>query len=438
MHDGSGAIMGQPSRFGAQRLYRDAVSLATSSVVNAVLGIAFWALAAKLFPPEKLGVMTAVLAVIVSVGVVVSAGVGDAYTALLPAVGTDRPHFYKRGQRVFFGLAFAGGIAAAMCTTSWLTEVHRSASVAALVAIGTVVWATASLQNATLAALGRAQWLPAVNVALSVGKMALLPLLAVTLDWHPVELSAVLSATAVMLVVRRVIVRTINSSDDLPASTGPDSLSASKFNTFVAQTFLSSGVSMGAFLVTPFLVSVFADTKQGALFALSLSIVQALDLLGAALSMSLAVHASSSPQEASAMARAIMVRIVFLAGIGSAVIIAVAPIGLRLLNPQYGAMGATHVIAVLAVGAVLRCTYQVWSGLQRARRRMAAPLVVNVIAATTLLATMPGLCASYGALGGAVALMLASLAMTLGIVVHFEVSRQRRRHMVRHGSAKDF
>jgi O-antigen/teichoic acid export membrane protein len=243
-------------------------------------------------------------------------------------------------------------------------------------------------------------------------------------------LSAVLTAAAVILVMRRAIVRTINSGDDLPGSTVPDGLSAAKFNTFVAQTIFSSGVSMGAFLITPFLVSVYADTKQGALFALSLSIVQALDLLGAALSMSLAVHASSSPQEAGAMARAILIRIVLVAGIGSVVIIAVAPTGLRLLNPQYGAMGAAHVIAVLAAGAVLRCTYRVWSGLQRARRRMTAPLVLNVIATTVLLATMPGLCHTYGALGGAVALLLASLAMTLGIVVHFEVSRRRRRGTV--------
>lgn len=422
--------MSPTSRFGAQRLYRDAGSMATSSIANGVLGIAFWALAAKMFPPEQLGVMTAVLAVIMSVGVVVSTGVGDAYTALLPAVGNDRPHFYKRGQRVFFGLAGVSGIVAAICTITWLTEVHRSVAVGALVAVGTLVWATASLQNATLAALGRAQWLPAVNIALSLGKIALLPLLALTWNWHPVEVSSVVAAAVMVLVMRRAIVRVINSNVDLPASAIPAGSSAAAFNTFVAQTILSSGVTMGAFLVTPFLVSVFADAKQGALFALSLSIVQALDLLGAALSMSLVVHASSSPEHAGAMARAIMIRIVLLTTIGAAVIIAVAPIGLRLLNPEYGALGATYVIAVLAVGGVLRCTYQVWCGLQRARRKMTAPLVLNVTTAIVLLATMPGLCGAYGALGGAVALLLASLAMTLGIVVHFEVSRHRRRGTV--------
>lgn len=83
--------------FGAKRLNRDAVLMAFSSVANAALGMVFWAFAAKVFKPEQLGVMTAVLSVIVSVSLVVAAGVGDAYTALLPAVGPARRSVFRRG-----------------------------------------------------------------------------------------------------------------------------------------------------------------------------------------------------------------------------------------------------------------------------------------------------------------------------------------------------
>ena len=111
--------MAEPtSRFGTKRLYRDAGSMASSSVANAVLGIGFWAMAAKIFPPAELGVMTAVLAVIVSVGVVIAAGVGDAYAALFPAAGDDRRRFYRIGQRTFLALALVSGVVAAVCTTT--------------------------------------------------------------------------------------------------------------------------------------------------------------------------------------------------------------------------------------------------------------------------------------------------------------------------------
>lgn len=423
----NGLRRAEPSaRFGAKRLYRDAGSMITSSVANAILGIGFWAFAAKIFPPERLGVMTAVLSVIASTAVVVAAGVGDAYTALLPAVGVERPSFYRLGQRLFLGTVVVGGIVAAICTTSWLSEVHGSVAVGVLVAVGIVIWSAATLQNSTLAALGRARWLPGANIAASVGKICLLPLFAATLNWHPVELSVLVSAGAVFLALRPAIRRMIASGEDLPSATVPGGLRARTFIKFVAQTSVSSALSMGLLMITPFLVAVFADTAQGALFSLSLSIVQALDFIGGALALSLVVHASSAPDEADAMARSIMVKVVVLSTVGGLLLVLLAPVGLRLLNPQYGAMGATGVIGVLALGTVLRCIYMVWAGLQRARRNMTAPLVLNVASTVVLLAFMPGLCARYGALGGAFALLLAQLALAAGIAVHFQINRRRK------------
>ncbi|MCU1698708.1 MAG: AMP-dependent synthetase and ligase [Mycobacterium sp.] len=417
----------QPARFGAARLYRDAGSMASSSVANAVLGMAFWAIAAKMFPPEKLGVMTAVLAVIVSVGVVVAAGVGDAYTALLPAAGPDRPALYRRGQRLFFGLALVIGIGAALATTTWLREVRGSIVIAVLVVVGILAWSALTLQNSTLVALGRARWLPAANVAVSLGKIALLPLLAIAHVWHAVEFSFVLAAILMVAVLRPTIVRVIDSGDDLPDVSTAGAISTRTFDRFVAQTTVSSALSMGLVNVTPFVVTVFSGPKEGALFALSLSIVQALDFMGAALVVSLVVHASSTPAEAGAMARAILIRVLVLAVTGGLALSLVAPTALRWLNPHYGSMGATAVIAVLSVGTVFRCTYMVWAGLQRSRRNMKMPLLFNFFCAVLLLSIMPALTSDHGALGGAIALLLSQLAVITAIGGHVLFKRRRGR-----------
>lgn len=430
------AIVPAPtSRFGTKRLYRDAGSMASSSVANALLGIGFWAIAAKIFPPAQLGVMTAVLAVIVSVGVVIAAGVGDAYAALFPAAGDDRRRFYRIGQRTFLALAVVSGVVAAVCTTRLLQAVHGSVGVGILVAVGILVWSRLALQNATLVALGRASWLPAASIAVSVIKIVLLPILAVTIAWHAVELSFALSAIVVVLILRPMVARVIDTGDELPTTTIPGGLTVRTFNKFVGQTVLSSALSMGLLTVTPFVVAVFAGPKQGALFSLALSIVQALDFIGAALATSLVVHASSAPEEADTMARAILIRAVALAAVGAAVLIAVAPLGLRLLNPQYGAMGATGVIAALSVAAIFHCVYLVWAALQRSRRNMKTPLVFDGIAAAVLVATMPFLCREHGALGGAWAVLLAQLALTVGIAVHFLATTRRQRLGKRHVSA---
>jgi O-antigen/teichoic acid export membrane protein len=184
---------------------------------------------------------------------------------------------------------------------------------------------------------------------------------------------------------------------------------------------------MGLVNVTPFVVTVFSGPKEGALFALSLSIVQALDFMGAALVVSLVVHASSTPAEAGAMARAILIRVVVLAVTGGLALVLVAPTALRWLNPHYGSMGATAVIGVLAMGTVFRCTYMVWAGLQRSRRNMKVPLLFNFFCAVLLLSIMPALTSEHGALGGAVALLLSQLAVVTAIGIHVLFTHRRGR-----------
>ena len=418
-------VDGPASRFGAQRLYRDAASLVSSFVTNALLGVGFWAVAAKLFPPAQLGVMTAVLAVIVSVAIVVATGVGDTYTALLPAAGVDRPHLYRRGQRVFVVLALVGGVAAAGATVTWLDEVRGSVAVAALVVVGVFAWGALTLQTSALVALGRARWLPAATIAANLAKIALLVLLAYTESWHPVELSFIVAAAVVIAVLQPMIERVVRSGRELPPAAAPEGVLNRRFRLFVGQTVTSSALTMGLLMITPFLVTVYSDPKQGALFALSLSIAQALDFIGGALAMSLVVHASSAPEEAGMMTRKIMIRAIALSSAGAVVLIAVAPTALRLLNPEYGALGATPVIAALAAGSVVRCIYMVWAGLLRARRNMTTPLVMNAITGVVLMTALPILVPSRGAWGGAIALLFAQVVLVAGIIIHYGVTRRR-------------
>jgi O-antigen/teichoic acid export membrane protein len=399
--------------------------MASSSVVNAVLGAAFWALAAKRFPPQELGVMTAVMAVIVSTGVVVASGIGDAYTALLPAVGAACPRLYRRGQRAFWVIASVSGLGAAAGTVLFLTEVRGSIGVAVMVAFGTVVWSLVNVQSSAVVALGRARWLPVVNTATGVCKIALLLLLAATLHWHAVELSFVIATTAMVVLLRPAILRVINTATDLPAATLSEDAAMRMFNGFFAQSVASSGLNFGVLMLSPFLVTAISGPEQGALFALALSIVQVLDLIGVAMAVSLVVHASGSPEAAWTMARAVLLRTVALTVAGAVALIALAPTALRLLDPAYGAMGATGVIATMCAVCVIRTVYTVWSGLQRARRNIKVPLRFNLVFAVAVPALLFVVCPGYGALGGGLAILLAQSALSCAATAHLIVNHRR-------------
>lgn len=399
--------------------------MASSSVVSAALGVAFWALAAKRFPPNELGVMTAVMAVIGSAGVIVASGIGDAYTALLPAVGEARPRLYQRGQRTFWMIAIVSGLCAAAGTVLLLAEVRGSFGVAALVAVGVVVWSSVNVQSSAVVALARARWLPIANTATGLCKIALLPLLAATLHWHAVELSVVIASTALAIVLRPAIIRVINNATELPAATLSEDAAMRMFNGFLAQSIASSGLNFGVLLLSPFLVTAISGPEQGALFALALSLVQVLDLIAIAMAVSLVVHASSSPEEAWTMARAVLLRTVALSVAGATLVIALAPSALRILDPAYGALGATGVIATMCAVCVVRTVYTVWSGLQRARRNIKVPLRFNLVFAIAVPTLLVALCPAHGALGGAFAVLLAQSALSAAAAVHLFVNHRR-------------
>jgi Na+-driven multidrug efflux pump len=90
-------------------------------------------------------------------------------------------------------------------------------------------------------------------------------------------------------------------------------------------------------------------------------------------------------------------------------------------------MGSVAVIATLCVGSLFQVFYIVWAGLQRARRKMRAPLVFNVLAAILLYSLIPTLSGEYGAVGGAIAMFASQFFLACAGTTFYVVSRIRAR-----------
>lgn len=414
-------------RFGARRLHSDAIAVALSSMGNAGLGVLFWALAARLIAPHQLGVMTAVLSVITSLASVVAAGVGDAYTALLPATGGARGRVYQHGQRIFYVLTVASGVVGAMVAVGMLREIRGSVAAAVLIAVGVVFWASFTLQNSTMIAVGRARWVPVANLAVGLAKIALLVVLVRTIGWHSVELAAIVAVAAAALILRPILLLAIRN-DSLPTrGSVAEERSIREFNRVVRQTITLSSLGLGLLTITPFLVTVFAGPTQGALFALCLTIVATFDFIGASMAVSLVVHASGVPEQTAAMARGVLRRAFAITLVGTITAVLVVPTALQILNPAYARSESLPVIIVLCLGTLTRVPYLVWTSVQQARRQLRIPLVFNAITAVLMLVLLPLLAQRFGALGGACALLVHQLALTVAAVCHHLLNRTGRR-----------
>jgi O-antigen/teichoic acid export membrane protein len=356
--------------------------------------------------------------------------IGDAYTALLPAVGAARPAIFRRGQRLYLVSATVGGLIAGIATIGAIDGVRGSLPIFVLVVVGTVLICASMLQNNILASIGRARWLVSVVTVLNLLRIGLLCAFALTFQWHSLELSAVISAGLVALTMSPMIRRIIYTSRSLPQdSVLSHDEAVREFDRFIPRSFVSTVLGFAIFSFTPFLVTAFSDAQQGALFALALPVAQTLDVITTAMGTSLTVHAATEPGEGALMARSVIIRAVPTATLGAAALAVIAPLALQWLNPEYGAMGAVGVIATLCIASVVRVPFSVWAALQRSRRNLRPMLIVAFGGALVVVTGIPTLSHAYGALGGAVGLISAYFVVSISAIVHILfVRRSRRRH----------
>jgi O-antigen/teichoic acid export membrane protein len=378
-----------------------------------------WAVTAHLIKPADLGVMTAVLAAITATAIAMATMVGDAYTALLPAVGIARPAIFRRGQRLYLVSSTVGGLIAGIATIIWIDEVRGSVAILVLVLVGTVLTCSSMLQNNILAAIGRARWLVGTTTVTNVLKIGLLCTIALTFKWHSLELATVISAGAVALTLTPIIHRIIFNSGSLPEHSALSPRQALReFDRFIPRSFVSTVLGYAIFFFTPFLVTAFSDAKQGALFALALPLAQTLDVITTAMGTSLTVHAAIEPGVGAAMARSVLIRALPTATVGAVAIAIAAPAVLQRLNPAYGSMKAFEVIAILCAASVVRVPFSVWAALQRSRRNLRPMLIVAFAGAVVVVSATPTLSHAYGAVGGALGLISAYLILSGSAVLH--------------------
>jgi O-antigen/teichoic acid export membrane protein len=411
-----------PKRGG--KLYRDAAALASSSMLTAVLGMGFWAICARVVPPAELGVQTALLSIIVAPALVVASGVGDAFTALVPASGPARAAVVRRGYRMLLVMAATAGAVAAVVAVTALPQVRGSIGTGLLVFTGVLIWSLFVVQDPALTSMRRAHWLPPENGSVSIAKIAALPVAMAIGIFDPVVVATLIPSVIAVCVlfpyVRRTA-RTLRDDGSVTVVTG----ALDEMPTLVTRTTTSVALSLGTLTVTPFMVTAAAGPVQGAVFSLCLSIVQALDFVGAAMGVSLVVHAAANAHEAGRMALSVFKRTVTVVGAGALVLVVVAPYVLRVLNARYIDLHGPAIIAILAVGSFARSIYVIWAALQRARRRMRDLLLLNSVAAAFVFSSMTYSAHRWGAVGAAGVIAGAQLILSVGALAHLAFSPPR-------------
>ncbi len=163
--------------FSQTPLYRNAAALILSTGINGVLGLVFWALAARLYTAEEVGRGAASIAALLLVSMLGCNGVTSALIRFIPGIGPGTLRLVRTAYIVSLTVALVCG-AGFLLATQLFIEPLSVHGLVYLAAVG--IWVIFTLEDGVLIGLRRTGWVPVENTFFALIKIALLVALSST------------------------------------------------------------------------------------------------------------------------------------------------------------------------------------------------------------------------------------------------------------------
>ncbi len=429
---------GLRSRFGAHArvpLFRDGYALALNSAVTAVLGLAYWVVAAHVYSPYVVGINSALIAAMMFVAGIATLNLSNVLVRFLPE-GGDRARRFVAGSYAVTAATAALLSAVLVFKLVELPEELRFfndvSGLAPAFAVATIVWCIFVLQDAVLTGIGRAVWVPLENGVFAVLKLGLLVAFAGVLSEF-----GIFASWAIAMGLCVIGVNVIMFARLLPERRGgavaPNLVRTRAFAGYFVADWACAISWLAGTTLLPVVVTSVAGADTNATFALSWAVAFPLYAVSTAIGTALVVHGSKSPGDLPALIRQSFWQGAAILGACVAVLVIAAPLALQLFGDDYAAEGAT-LLRILALGALPNLVVALWLARARVLRRLRLPAVLLCGQAVLTLILVGPLLNSLGATGAGVAWAIGQTALAAGVLaVGVVIRRPRRRdaHVVR-------
>lgn len=410
-------------------LYLNAYALMASNLLSSAIGFVYWALAARLYPIEYVGLGAAMISLVVFLSGIAQLNLRTALVRLVPEAGPVTPRLVRSAYLVSATASFVAGATVFTVLAALGIEPvasllgDRGASVPAVMLLSgaVVVWSLFNIQDGLLAGLRRTIWVPVENVLYSLGKIVLLvafaaglPVAGIALSWFMPVVVAVAIVTAV------VALRWIpEHARTVPAErSSPTRLLGERGRLFryVASDYGASLFTLAASALLPVLIAATRGPVEGAYFYLAWIVSVTLDLLPANTSASLTVETASGQADLATETRRALIHMLRLV-VPLAVLVAVlAPWLLQVFGPAYAAEG-TDLLRLLALGVIPYIAVSTGLAVARIRGRSRELLAVQATLALLVLGGSAALVGPFGLAGVGVAVLGARLLVGAVLVV---------------------
>jgi O-antigen/teichoic acid export membrane protein len=412
----------------AEPLYRNGYALAASSLITSGLGVAYWIVAARLYPAAAVGVSSALISSMFLLTNVGHLNLVSVLNRFLPRAGRDSEKLVVRSYALALGATALASVIFVIGLDLWapgLGVLRDQPAVAAWFVVSTMVWVVFTLQDSVLAGIRQAVWVPAENLIFSIAKIALLvalvaaaPTLGVFWSWSLPSMLLVVPVT--LLLFRRWIPRHVRSTRGREQRMGTWRLAHYASADYVAYLALSGTIG-----VMPLIVLGELGAAQNAYYWVSWSIAYTLYLISHNMGMALLAEGALEPDELDTHWRRTVIESARLVVPGACVMALGAPLILGIMGGSYSDEAVT-LLRLLALSAIPFIFIEAHADAARVARRMRVVVLTFVSLSVLVFALALPLMHAWGIVGIGVAWLAAQSVVAVAVSAPHLFRRWRR------------
>jgi hypothetical protein len=407
-------------------LTRGGVAMLANSALTAGFGVLFWLVAARLLTQVTVGRGSALVSTLLIVSAFCQLNYARSLSRLIPLA--DRPRrLLANVYGITVAISLAVGLAAAFVIpliTGEFASLRGDVFFVACFTVSVGIWSIFNLEDAALTSVRRATIMPFEN-----GAYGLLKLVCIVALWRVGYRGgmAIFVSWILPLIVVIIPVNLYLFLRAVPASGLPRVERTGRSQPWLRYDFAGYLLWLAGTLPLPLLVLLIVGPAQSAIFFVTFTIAQAIDILSLNLGNSLTAELSPSGGVLTAATKSFLFRVWAAVGVLSALTFVLAPEILQVFGDRYRA-GGTVILRTFMVATLCRSVLFMGIAILRSRGEGRSILLLQSIAALGTLGLGLVLTHLLGAVGTALAWAVASgLAACVAVLLLRPVGRRANR-----------
>jgi len=347
------------------RMYRTGYYLILGTGASGVLGVAFWALAARSYSAHVVGLSAAAVSAIALISGICSLGLSAVLVRYLPVAGPSGRALVARSYALTILLSFLVAGAAALTTDIWSPSLgFLGEDLWPLAfALSTAAMTTFTLQDSVLTGLHKAAWIPLENTLYAAAKLVLLALLAGLLPFAGLFVAWNLPLLPAVVVINYLIFRRL-----IPQMSKEGGLDRRKVIAMAAGNYGGNLLGLLGNMYLPILVANRTSAAEAAYFYVPWMISLTVELVALNMMTSLTVEAALDMPRLRQLSRQALKQSMRLVVPVAALTALLAPLGLLVFGREYADEGTT-LLRLLALGAIPNVIAALGAGVARIEHR---------------------------------------------------------------------